>query len=232
MNKELIEFLSEEVPNSLSDIREVLDLLVVAIDDSIDKIGERVNDTYNKKDFDKSKELISHSMEIDAINKKIQDFISEIDNVMDLEEIKVEDDDRQIPNYSDFLVDSEIEHNLYEDLTHKRPCAFKIENNKIEVKDWKNTLVETVEYLGKKDKSKIVGFIGDPKMNGKKVTYFTKEKESYMRAPRYVKSADVYVETNLSANGTRNLLIKILKQFDIKLSDYKIYLKADYSDLH
>ena len=85
MNKELIEFLSEEVPNSLSDIREVLDLLVVAIDDSIDKIGERVNDTYNKKDFDKSKELISHSMEIDAINKKIQDFISEIDNVMDLE---------------------------------------------------------------------------------------------------------------------------------------------------
>lgn len=232
MNKELIEFLSEEVPNSLSDIREVLDLLVVVIDDSIDKIGERVNDTYNKKDFDKIPKLISHSKEIDSINREIQNVISEIDNVMDLEEIKVEDDDRQIPNYSDFLVDSEIEHNLYEDLTHKRPCAFKIEDNKIEVKDWKNTLVETVEYLGKKDKSKIVGFIGNPKMNGKKVTYFTKEKEPYMRAPRYVKSADIYVETNLSANGTRNLLIKILKQFDIKLSDYKIYLKADYSDLH
>ena len=53
-----------------------------------------------------------------------------------------------------------------------------------------------------------------------------------MRSAREIKLANIYVETNLSANGIRNLLIKILNKYNIKLSDYKIYLKADYSELH
>lgn len=43
---------------------------------------------------------------------------------------------------------------------------------------------------------------------------------------------NIYVEMNLSANGIRNLLIKMLNKYNIKLSDYKIYLKTDYSELH
>ena len=53
-----------------------------------------------------------------------------------------------------------------------------------------------------------------------------------IRATREIKLANIYVETNLSANGIRNLLIKMLNKYNIKLSDYKIYLKADYSELH
>ncbi len=140
--------------------------------------------------------------------------------------------EKDIPNYRDYLVDTEVEHNLYEDLTHKRPCAFKIEGEKIEARDWKGVLLKTVNYLGKKNPNVLKGFVDNPKMNGKKVIYFSRVELHTMRAPRKIDSANIFVETNLSANGIRNLLIKALNKYDIKLSDYKIYLKADYSDLH
>ena len=69
-------------------------------------------------------------------------------------------------------------------------------------------------------------------MNGKKAIYFSRVKLPTMRSAREIKIANIYVETHLSANGIRNLLIKMLNKYNIKLSDYKIYLKADYSKLH
>ena len=141
-------------------------------------------------------------------------------------------DEKSIPNYNDYLVDTEVEHNLYEDLTHKRPCAFKIEGTRVEIKDWKGVLVQTINYLAKKDPNIVRSFVDDSKMNGKKVIYFSRVKLPTMRAVVEIKSVNIYVATKLSANGIRNLLIKMLNKYNIKLSDYKIYLKADYSELH
>lgn len=42
----------------------------------------------------------------------------------------------------------------------------------------------------------------------------------------------IYVETLMSSNGFRNLVIKLLKEYNLKISDYKIYLRADYSELN
>lgn len=234
MEKELFEFLNKEVPNSLRDIREVLDLLVTTMDGTIDEIGKGVSECYNNKDFEKSIKFVSYSKEVDELNKKVQDILLQIDNILDENE---EDDisqntEKQIPNYSDFLVDSKQEHTLYEDFTHTRPCAFKIENQRIEVREWKGILTKTIEFLGEKDRAKIRGFADEPKMNGKKVAYFSKERAFSMRSPVYIENVGLYIETNLSANAIRNLLIKILGRFEIKISEYKIYLKADYSDMH
>ncbi|WP_338609395.1 hypothetical protein QJR32_03745 [Clostridium baratii] len=44
-------------------------------------------------------------------------------------------DEKFIQNYSNYLVNMEVEHNLYEDLTHKRPCAFKLEDTRVKIKD-------------------------------------------------------------------------------------------------
>ena len=234
MEKELFEFLNKEVPNSLRDIREVLDLLVTTMDGTIDEIGKGVSECYNNKDFEKSIKFVSYSKEVDELNKKVQDILLQIDNILDENE---EDDisqntEKQIPNYSDFLVDSKQEHTLYEDFTHTRPCAFKIEGTRVEIKDWKGVLVQTINYLAKKDPNIVRSFVDDSKMNGKKVIYFSRVKLPTMRAVVEIKSVNIYVATNLSANGIRNLLIKMLNKYNIKLSDYKIYLKADYSELH
>ena len=38
--------------------------------------------------------------------------------------------------------------------------------------------------------------------------------------------------TNMSANQIRNVIEKILRKYNVKVNDYKIYLKADYTSLH
>lgn len=235
----LFEFLGREVPSSVSDIREALDLLATSIESAIDQVAEKANISFKNKEFKKVVELSTNSEELNEVSKKIQEFILSLDNIIDerqIEEIpKLSEDEveeKEIPNYSDYLVDTEVEHNLYEDLTHKRPCAFKIRGEKIEVKDWKGALVKTINYLGEKDPTILKAFVDNPKMNGKKVIYFSRVELPTMRAPRKIDSANIYIETNLSANGIRNLLIKALNKYNIKLSDYKIYLKADYSELH
>jgi len=239
MDLEVFEFLGKEVPSSISDIREAMDLLATSIDSAIDKVGEKVNNSFTNKDFKKVSELSLNSEELNIISKKIQEYMSQLDLIMDNKNIEEDIRDnsndvseKEIPNYSEYLVDTEIEHNLYEDLTHKRPCAIKIEGNRMEIKDWKSALVQTSNYLAKKDPVMVRSFVDNPKMNGKKVIYFSRVKLPTMRAAREIKNANIYIETNLSANGIRNLLIKMLNKYNIKLSDYKIYLKADYSELH
>lgn len=37
---------------------------------------------------------------------------------------------------------------------------------------------------------------------------------------------------NHSANSIRNIIINILRKYKISVSAFKIYLKADYSELH
>lgn len=238
MDLKIFELLGKEVPTSVGDIREALDLLATSIDTAIEQVGQKVSRSFSNKDFKKAAELSLNSEELDSISKRIQEVIGDLDTIIDNRNIeedskKIDEvDEKTIPNYNDYLVDMEVEHNLYEDLTHKRPCAFKIEDTKVEIKDWKGALVQTINYLAKKDPNIVRSFVDDFKMNGKKVIYFSRVKLPTMRAPREIKLANIYVETNLSANGIRNLLIKMLNKYRIKLSDYKIYLKADYSELH
>lgn len=235
MELKVFEFLSKEVPSYVGDIREALDLLASSIDSAIEGVGEKVNIAFSNKDFKKASELSLNSEQLNCMSQKIQEVIEELDNIIDdrnVEEDSKEIDERSIPNYSDYLVDMDVEHTLYEDLTHKRPCAFKIKDTRIEIKDWKGALIETLNYLAQIDPEIIRSFVDNPKMHGKKVIYFSRIKLPTMRAAREIKLANIYVETNLSANGIRNLLVKILNKYNIKLNDYKIYLKADYSELH
>lgn len=53
-----------------------------------------------------------------------------------------------------------------------------------------------------------------------------------MRKAELIQGTDIYVTTNLSANNIRNIIQKMLRKYGIPLSEYKIYLKADYTALH
>ncbi len=117
----VFEFLEQEVPSSVDDIREALDLLATSIDSAVGQIGEKVNISFANKDFKKVSELSLNSEELDSISKRIQEFIAGLDNIIDDRNIdedskKIEEIyEKSILNYSDYLVDTEVEHNLYED---------------------------------------------------------------------------------------------------------------------
>lgn len=235
MNLEIFKFLEEEVPNSVEDIRESLDLVSISLENALEQIGKKVEKFFSDKQYTKVSELSLKSEEVEKINKEIQNIINELDNIIENSTNKKNvsiKDEKKIPNYSRCLVDNKVEHTLYEDYIHKRPAGFSIEGNYIEANEWKNVLLETLNYLVEKDKNIIINFVNDKSMNGKKVTYFASNEKDIARSPKKIKNVNIFVETNQSANLIRNLIVKILNKYHINLSKFKIFLRADYSELH
>ena len=93
-------------------------------------------------------------------------------------------------------------------------------------------LLQTCNIISEMDKELIMSFPESERMNGKKITYFAYKEEVVVRAPRKIQNLDLYVSTNHSANSIRNIVINILREYKISISDFKIYLRADYSELH
>lgn len=240
MDMELLTFIGKEVPNAASDIKESLDLLSSSIHMCLEQLGEQILKAHNNADFERSIEISQQSKKIKEIDTQIQMMVTQLDEVLDHceniemmeSDAEVEKIEREVPNYRDYYVDQNIEYSLYDDFTHKRPAAFKLNNEKELAKDWKEVLLKTLAVVAKKDIKTLDMFTTLPEMQGKKVPYFSKHQNSKMRKPMKIEGTDIYVETNLSANGIRNLLIKVLKQYKVSMNSYKIYLRADYSELH
>ena len=91
--------------------------------------------------------------------------------------------------------------------------------------------VKICEILAEKDPMTFKTFVNDKSMQGRKVSYFCKDQKD-IRSPKHVKGTDIYIMTNMSANQIRNVIERMLRRYDIKINDFKIYLKADYTVMH
>ncbi|CQR75012.1 hypothetical protein SOV_35160 [Sporomusa ovata DSM 2662] len=221
------------LPNRAIDISEALDLLSDILNSTRLDIGTELLQANTNKDFKLLSQLAEVSQEITVYEDKIQDFrnLLELDVIPDV--VKDEPEEEKIlPDYEKYRVDSNIEYTLYENLTNKRPFAFQIESDKIMVNTWQEMLLKTVEILYSKDPKKMKSFVTDEDMNGRKVHYFSLSSQAAMRKPIKIANAEFYVETNRNANSIRNGVISMLQRYGIKIADFKIYLRADYSELH
>lgn len=234
----LIEFVKLTEPKAAMDIRESLLLLCETIDGATIQLHGNVEKALRNREYKMSHELIDRIQEISMLQTKLDSYINtlEIEDSEGVEELEEElesssSSKRDAPNYGEYVVDSEISYNLYENFTHKCPAAFAIVGTKVEARQWKDVLLLTCEILAKNDYDKFNSFVSDPAMQGKKVNYISKTGEQ-MRKPVKLNNHNIYIETNMSANAIRNLIVKLLKRYEIKITDYQIYLRADYTDLH
>lgn len=135
------------------------------------------------------------------------------------------------PNYEDYLVDNTIKHNLLQSLTHIKPYGFEfLDHGLIEAKSWKSLYIKACEIFLKIDEDIFSSFENRTYMNGKTRSYFSKQKEG-IDFP--VKILDkIYVNAGFSANEYRDILIKILKEYNFNVKDFVVYFRADYNPLH
>ena len=149
----------------------------------------------------------------------------------DIVEQTDEEEKRVIPDYNKYIVDNTVPHTLYEDFDFKRPISFKLKDTKFMVSTWIDVFKSTCEVLYKKDTLTFRSFIDDKNMNGRKKSYFSLT-ESNIRKPRKLECADIYIESNLSANSIKQIIIKMLRKYNIKITDYLVYFRADYTELN
>ena len=233
---EILETLKEQFPNKAIDLIESLELLSDTIQDAINEVQNKITQACGNRDWDLAKQHMNLAENIAIYEKQLENMKSLLEPEQEVAIIPEEDDEQTeqkvIPNYNEYLVDMEMPHTLYEDYTHKRPYAFVLnEKQKVEVKTWQEMLLKTCEILASVDREKFASFQSDIKMNGKKVRYFSAD-SSKIRKPVTVQGTDIYIETNMSSNGIRNLIVKMLQQYGMKISDFKLFLRADYSALH
>ena len=225
--------IKQDFPDKAIDLYESIDLLLETIKDTMEAIQEKLSEEMKNRDFDKSMHYMQLSQQLHNYESKIDTLLENIS--MESIELPYIDEKieskKEIPNYEEYRVDNIIEHTFKEDFIHKRLSLFKIgENYTSIVNTWQEMMLDTCKYLIKIDENKFKQIISKPRLNGRKSAYFSTDKK-VMRRPVHIGS-NIYIETNMSANSIRNLIIKLLKEFNIPTNSFKIYLKADYTSLN
>lgn len=134
-------------------------------------------------------------------------------------------------NYEDFRVDENVAYGLMTDFRYMKPSAFSLEGVRYPARLWKLVLLKTCELLWEKNHKTFEGFVNDKFMQGKTRTYFSIDK-SIMAKPELINGTEIFVETNLSANSIRDVIIKMLDKYRIPHVAYQIYLSKDLNPLH
>lgn len=225
--------LKESLPDKAIDISESLELLKETINDTMEAIAAKVNESIIARDLEKMKQYLDLVEQGHDYEVKIEEIIK----MLDVEELAVKEEinentgNKILPNYEEYVVDNKVEHTLYENFTHIRPFGFRIDGEElIEVKTWQEVFLKTCELLFYKDEKKFLQFENKPNMNGKKNKYFSVSVKG-MRKPEMI-SSKIYVETNMSSNSIRNIIVKMLREYNIKVNDFKLYFRADYTNIN
>lgn len=231
--KDWLEDIKNQFPDKAIDISESLQLLKETINGTMDDINKKLNDAFIKRDFEAIERYTLLAKKTHGYENRIEEVIEQIgiESELEVDETDEETEKRAIPNYTDYVVDHNIEHTLYDDFTYKRPYAFRINAHQlVKVKTWQDMLIQTCEFLLVVDERKFLNFEYSKEMQGKKNKYFSVEPDK-MRQPRKI-GDKIYVETNQSANSIRNLIIKLLKAYNFKITEYKVFFRADYANLN
>lgn len=229
---EYIEFANEiksVLPERAIDIYESIDLLKAVIDETVKDIGEKSAEKIAERKFEDYSKLGCMAEFLNKYEKRLDTILEDLEMEQDVDHLSDDEGNNVLPGYEEFIVDNKVEHSLYESFTHIRPYGFRIgEHDTIITMSWQRMFIKTCEYLFALDREKFFGFENMPGMNGKKRSYFSRDKETLRKAGSV--NDEIYIEMNMSGNSIRNLIVKMLREYRIPISDFKVFFRADYTD--
>ena len=151
--------IKKEFPDKAIDMIDGLELLRMVMEDTLEIIGDRVNESFTKKEYEKISYYSELAEKVGIYESRIQEIIS----LLELENLEQEDDlidsekEMEIPDYDKYIIDKTVEHSLHEDFTHKRPHGFKLANNQlVEANTWQEMFIGLCELLIRIDEEKIM----------------------------------------------------------------------------
>lgn len=233
-----IDYLFQNHKSNADDIYECLELLSTYLEDSYDAINNDIFKFNKKREISTANDIQQFLMRINDIQKGLKTLLGLFeDNDSDIIESDLADDDESDNehssgniDYSQYEVNRDIPHMLSEDYKHKKICGFMLEGTRYNVNNWQDALVKLCNLLYKKDAEKFKSFLTMDEFMGRKIKYF--DTKSVEDRNCIINGTNIYVWINLSANGKRTLMKKVLRQFAINTNTFFIFLRADLSPLH
>lgn len=247
--KDIIEFIKNETPENEEVLIEAYKLVSDMLKKEQKIIDCSIPRLISKRDYDKVSKYVEMSKVVSELYSNITECAKEYgidvsDNqgreISEIEEKaneSLEDEfnvsysiEKRI-NYEDYRVDENIAYGLMTDFCHMKPAAFSLDGVRYPARLWKLVLLQTCELLWEKNQSIFEDFVEDKFMQGKTRNYFSIDNRG-MNKPELIKGTDIFIETNLSANNIRDVIIKMLDKYRIPHAAYKIYLSKDFNPLH
>lgn len=243
----IIEFIQNETPEN----QELLDKAIGAIKDVLQSeqalVDENAMNLLRERDYDKMQKYIDMSKTIASVQSSMKDIFEEIgvdkpkeqkivlrknaDKEILEDDMEFLEDDQKRINYEEYRVDETVAHDLMTDFRYTKPAAFSLDEIRYPARMWKQMLVKICEILYQKNNKIFEEFLEDKFMQGKTRKYFSRN-EASLRNPEKIKGSNIFVETNLSANSTRDMVMKMLDEYRIPYAAFKIYLSKDLNPLH
>lgn len=238
----VIKFIQKETPENERLLNEAFAVSCTMLEIEQNCIDQRISELLLERDYDKVTDYVKMSQ----IISETLSFVKSLGNKYELgradtadkdiemtnalAEDEMESDEKRI-NYDNFRVDENVAYNLMTDFRYMKPAAFSLDGVRYPARLWKLVLLKTCELLWEKNNSLFESFIADKFMQGKTRTYFSKDNEIMVKAEA-IKGTEIFVETNLSANSIRDVIVKMLDKYRIPIAAYQIYLSKDLTPLH
>lgn len=239
--EKVLDFIQREIPSQAEEISFAINLLSSTIENTRCTIDGDIGNLSSKREFEKASEYIEISKELaeimDIINQYIKEYILNVDELQnsmiedDEEEYDLDTEETEKVDYEKYRVNEGVAYDLYTNFTHKKPAAFSLDGVKYPARQWKLVFTRTCEILFSRDELLFNSFVTDLGMQGKRRAYFSTSPDEMLK-PKKIIGTNIYVETNLSANAIRIIIIDMLEKYRIPKNKYLIYLSKDLTPLH
>ena len=245
----IVEFIQNETPENEELLISAYKSVKCLLNIEQECIDHRISELVLERDYDRVNDYVKMSKTVSEISSYINEWATKCgvnkneiigESVTDENEITNElpEDDMEINltgekriNYESFRVDENVAYNLMTDFRYMKPAAFSLDGVRYPARLWKLVLLKTCELLWEKNSNIFTEFVEDKFMQGKTRTYFSVDK-SIMAKPELINGTEIFVETNLSANSIRDVIVKMLDKYRIPHAAYQIYLSKDLNPLH
>lgn len=245
----ILEFIKNETPENEELLISAFQTVHYLLKKEQDCIDHRISELVSERDYDKVNEYVKMSKTVSEMSSYVKEMFNKYGVDIDQTIVECSEKDSEIIhelpedemeilltgekriNYENFRVDESVAYNLMTDFRYMKPAAFSLDGVRYPARLWKLVLLETCELLWEKNYSIFESFVDDKFMQGKTRTYFSKAKET-MGKPELVNGTEIFVETNLSANSIRDLIVKMLDRYRIPHATYQIYLSKDLNPIH
>lgn len=218
---ELLIILKENFPEKTKELSSSLELLRETIQGFINTIKDSVNYAMSREDFESPKFYLNLGEELKNYNKRIGEILNLLQADTQEQSLK-----RKITGHDTTKdSDSKVERLLTEDLTSTKPRGFSLDGGGfVKAKSWKEVLIYSCQVFYSLDSEKLKSLTMHPDFEGIKRRLIGSNPEM-MRKPQKIEKG-IFIETHLSANGIRDLLVKLLKAYGFTIEDFKVYLRT------
>ena len=233
MNKDdilnIIDNIKINFPAESENLSSAISLLINEIQNIHTLANKTLQTKVSKMDYDNV--FMDFVKQINELVKELQVFTYEPfipDETIEYTKNEFKNKNIQKVNYNDYKVNNSIPHYVTESFTNKRPSAYQLEGFELhEAENWIDIYYLFLEQIISLYPSQFSNLLTIVTGRHPYLSY----NASDIRKPKKL-SNNIYYETNLSAIKIIDNISKILDYFSIPVKKFKIYLRADYTDLH